>query len=169
MKALSLRQPWAHFVLHHGKRIENRRWNTSFRGTFLIHAAKGMTRIERDDAYEMLYDVCGLLPDHLTSPDLLRGGIVGYARVVDVIPPCKPTSLFHEPCAHRWHMGGQFGFVLEDVRPLRFAPCRGALGFFDVPDEIERMAIDGYTTGLSRETERSIDALLNQRTEALFR
>ena len=31
MKALSLRQPWAWAVVHAGKSIENRRWNT--RGT----------------------------------------------------------------------------------------------------------------------------------------
>jgi hypothetical protein len=43
MKALSLRQPWAHMVVHGPKHIENRRWNTSFRGEFLIHAAKGCT------------------------------------------------------------------------------------------------------------------------------
>lgn len=50
MKALSLRQPWAHIVLHYGKNLENRRWYTSFRGTFLLHAAKAMTRAEYEDA-----------------------------------------------------------------------------------------------------------------------
>lgn len=43
MKALSIRQPWAWLILHGGKDIENRSWNTNFRGRFLIHAAAGMT------------------------------------------------------------------------------------------------------------------------------
>lgn len=38
MKGLSLRQPWAWAVVHAGKTIENRRWNTSFRG---LRTARG--------------------------------------------------------------------------------------------------------------------------------
>ena len=26
---------------------------------------------------------------------------------------------------------GRFGFVLRDVQPVEFVPCKGALGFFD--------------------------------------
>ena len=44
MKALSLRQPWAWAVVEAGKDVENRRWNTKFRGDFLIHAASGWTK-----------------------------------------------------------------------------------------------------------------------------
>lgn len=32
MKAIALIQPWAFIVVHRGKRVENRRWNTRFRG-----------------------------------------------------------------------------------------------------------------------------------------
>lgn len=32
MKALSIRQPWAWLILHAGKDIENRVWQTRFRG-----------------------------------------------------------------------------------------------------------------------------------------
>jgi hypothetical protein len=49
MKALSIRQPWAWLILHAGKDIENRDWPTRFRGRFLIHAAKGMTRDEYEN------------------------------------------------------------------------------------------------------------------------
>jgi hypothetical protein len=38
VKGLSLRQPWAWAVVHAGKTIENRRWNTSFRG---LRTARG--------------------------------------------------------------------------------------------------------------------------------
>ncbi len=130
-RALSLRQPWAWVVIHGGKRIENRRWNTRFRGDLLIHAAKGMTREEYEDALDFAkgVDRSLLVPDPL---DLPRGGIVGRAKLVDVIPPCRPAAMLVEPCEHSWHMPGQFGFVLEDVEPLPFRPMRGALGFFEV-------------------------------------
>ena len=39
-RGLSLRQPWAWLVVNGLKDLENRRWNTRFRGTFLIHAAQ---------------------------------------------------------------------------------------------------------------------------------
>lgn len=139
--ALSLRQPWAWAVLHAGKTIENRRWNTRFRGEFLIHAAKGMTNDEYEDAVDFINSVrrrqgvnwrANQVPDPI---DLLRGGIVGRARLVDVIPPCAPPEYVAAECGcgHPWHMGQQFGFVLEDVTPLPFELCVGKLGFFD-PD-----------------------------------
>lgn len=147
MKALSLRQPWAHFVLHHGKRIENRRWNTAFRGEFLIHAAKGMTVRECDDALDMLDDVCGMQPVFDRSV-LQFGGIVGVARLVGVVSPRDASSFarletiesYYPPGIEwRWHMCEQFGFVLEDVRPMPFIPCRGSLGFFNVPASVDRL------------------------------
>src|SRR5579872_7184774 len=124
--ALSLRQPWAAFVLDHGKRVENRRWNTRFRGPFYIHAAKGMTVAEFDEACDMLDDVNGLQP--VMDPKALqRGGIVGRARLVDVIKP-RPEFLsmgvetwYPEALRDhgwRWNMREQFGFVLEDIVPL---------------------------------------------------
>ena len=39
MKALSVRQPWAHLIVTGIKRVENRFWETPYRGPLLIHAA----------------------------------------------------------------------------------------------------------------------------------
>jgi hypothetical protein len=129
MKALSLRQPWAWLVVHGGKSIENRRWNTSFRGEFLIHAAKGMTRDEYAKALAFALDM-NVSPSVMSAfplfDELERGGIVGRARLVDVLPPCLPDF-----CPHPWHMRGQFGFVLADVRAVTFKPMRGMLSFFE--------------------------------------
>jgi hypothetical protein len=149
VKSLSLRQPWAWLVVQGYKPLENRRWNTSFRGRFLVHAAKGMTRDEYDDASDFAVDVLAeerkqsrldvrawlfaTMPPH---DKIERGGIVGVATIVDVILPCRgvPTSLFDDgQCRHPWHMAGQHGFQLADIRSLPFVPQKGALGFFDVP------------------------------------
>ena len=126
MKALSLRQPWAWLVVHGGKLIENRRWNTRFRGQFMIHAAQGMTATEYLDACAFARRVS---PSLEVPPfeQIKRGGFVGRARLVDVIDPCIGVR-----CAHPWHMPEQFGFVLEDVEPVEFKPARGALNFFEV-------------------------------------
>jgi hypothetical protein len=157
VKVLSLRQPWAWFVVHGGKRIENRVWNTGFRGEFLLHAAKGMTRDEYDSAKEMLHDVCGvasLVPYDLPSYDTIeRGGIVGVARLVGVVRPrhewcsCDGGVPSHYPpdVEWRWHMREQYGFVLDRVRALPFTACKGSLGFFGCPESV----LDGLADPLA--------------------
>jgi hypothetical protein len=128
MRALSLTQPWAWLVVHGGKDIENRRWNTKFRGEFLIHAAKGMTR--RDYSQALLFAGCVAGLPIRQAPlfdELERGGIIGVAELCDVV---APTSVPHIQWALRWHMREQYGFRLRNVRPLPFLPCKGALSFW---------------------------------------
>jgi hypothetical protein len=144
--ALSLRQPWAWMVVHGGKLIENRRWSTNFRGEFFIHAAKGMTRREYEDAvaFAEVVDPALVVP---RFENLDRGCIMGRARLVNVLARCTPPLAEHTTlgapfddatCEHRWHMPRQFGFVLEDIEPITPQPLSGALGFFHVPDTVHR-------------------------------
>lgn len=122
MKALSIRQPWAWLILHAGKDIENRSWQTAVRGRVLLHAAKGMTRDEYEDGIDALISrkIKRVLPAFAT---LERGGIVGSVEIVDCVREHSSP----------WFVG-RYGFVLRDPEPLPFRPLRGALGFFDVPD-----------------------------------
>jgi hypothetical protein len=120
MKALSLWQPWAHLVASGAKRIENRPWQTRFRGRFLIHAAK-----KQDDPLgcaEMCAKRGIALPDVRSLP---RGGIVGVAKVADCVASSKDPWFF-----------GPWGFVLEGAIALPFLPLRGERGFFDVNDDV---------------------------------
>lgn len=143
MQALSFRQPWADAILDGGKDIENRiDWiGSNFRGDFLIHAAAGMTRRDYDNVV-MFVEAAGVEWRPKPFEQIVRGGIVGRASVVDVIMPngrqhpggektqASDRTLF--PHARRdspWYMGG-FAFVLDRVERLPFLPCRGALGFF---------------------------------------
>jgi hypothetical protein len=146
VKALSLRQPYAHSVVHYGKTLENRRWSTRFRGEFLIHAAKGMTGDEYTQAEDFIVRALqtGCCPSAALRGAFKadfeargqRGGFIGIARLVDVIPPCTvDASPFHE-CPHRWHIPEQYAFVLEDVRPIPFTPYKGSLSFFNVPESV---------------------------------
>ena len=132
MKALSIRQPWAWLIMNAGKDIENRVWRTPVRGRILVHAAKGMTLDEWSDAWHFAIG-SGAGPKAmemgLTAHTVERGGIVGSVEIVD----CVTTS------ASRWFVG-PFGFVLRDPQPLPFRPLKGALGFFDVPDDVRQVA-----------------------------
>ena len=135
MIALSIRQPWASLILKAGKDIENRCWPTKFRGRMLIHAAKGMTRAEHEDAIAFAVRVIQADPRNagvtkrttlrdlgFAFDEMQRGGIVGSVEVVD----CVRTSL------SPWFMG-EFGFLMRAPQPLPFVPWKGRLGFFDVP------------------------------------
>ncbi len=120
MKALSIRQPWAWAILHAGKNIENRTWNTMFRGDFLIHAGAALDKA----AYQLmrLYPIPGVvLPK---AEDLPRGGIVGKAYLIDVM---QPGSVVNVP----WYEGN-YGFILINPEPLPFRPLKGKLNFFEV-------------------------------------
>jgi hypothetical protein len=126
MKVLSLTQPWAWLVVHGGKNVENRTWTTKFRGRFLIHAAKGMTRDQYLDARSFAHKVDPEVARRLPRYEALeRGGIVGVAELVDVLPKPRLCEL-----PDGWRMAGQFGFVLRNVEPLPFHPCKGSLGFW---------------------------------------
>ncbi len=119
MKALSIRQPWAWLIIHGGKDIENRSWHTKFRGRFLVHAAKGMTREEYAFAYRYALAFC-----NVTIPkfeDLNRGGIIGSVELVDSVDTSDSP----------WYMG-QKGFSLRDPEPMQFRPLKGRLQFFEV-------------------------------------
>ncbi|QGJ76035.1 ASCH domain-containing protein [Sinorhizobium meliloti] len=123
--ALSIRQPWAHSILHLGKTVENRDWPTRFRGRVCIHAAKGMTRQEWTDCMEWARHVATVdasingkrFPAYNELP---RGGIVGTAEIVDVVTAMDSPWFF-----------GKYGFVLKDPQPCDLIPVKGALSFFD--------------------------------------
>ena len=122
MLALSIRQPWASLILKAGKDIENRDWPTKYRGRILIHAAKGCTRREFEDAIEFAED-CIQRPITADLATIPRGGIVGSVEIVGCVQRSDSP----------WFVG-RYGFVLRDPQPLPFAPWKGQLGFFDVPD-----------------------------------
>lgn len=145
-QALSLRQPWAWLVLH-GKSIENRHWNTGFSGQFWIHASKGMTKREYYDALEFARGAGFAVESMPPLGAVLRGGIVGRARLVDVMhpgglsdsrvyPSAQAAQRAHPRKGDPWHMPEQFGFILQDVREVPFVACSGALGFFRVPEPV---------------------------------
>jgi hypothetical protein len=122
VKALSIRQPWAWLILNAGKDIENRDWPTQFRGRFLIHASKGMTRDEYEDGLDTLF----IINKSVVLPPfeiLERGGIIGSVELLDCV----------QKCGSKWFFG-KYGFVLGCAKPLPFRPYKGMLGFFDVPD-----------------------------------
>lgn len=115
MKALSIRQPWAWMILHAGKSIENRTWQTSYRGPLLIHAGT------RDDPSGWAV-IDELEAGGLTIPEEFHaGGIVGMVDMVEIVTHSDSP----------WFIG-PYGWVLANPREVELYRCPGRLGLFDV-------------------------------------
>lgn len=128
MKALSIKQPWAWAICNlpepFKKDVENRTWNTKFRGEFLIHASKGfdttgyvrMCRYLRRLGYEL---------EIPSRKEFVYGAFVGKAELADVIQE-----------AHSIWFEGQYGFELTNVIAFK-SPIlyKGQLNFFNVDVE----------------------------------
>lgn len=117
--ALSVRQPWA-WAIFNGKDVENRSLaairHGMIRRRIAIHAAKGMTRDEYEDAAEMMAKIGVKCP----MPDeLIRGAIIGAATVTDIVKESESPWFF-----------GPRGLVLADAVSVAPIPAVGALGYF---------------------------------------
>jgi hypothetical protein len=145
MKALSLKQPWAWAVLHAGKNIENRRWQSDYRGPFWVAASAQVTRGYFDEAKAIIER---LAPGAHVPPldELPRGCIIGRARLVDVIHPggasghhpWRPGS--HKLHPARWHFLDQYGFVIEEERALdKPVECKGLQRWWTVPPAVRAL------------------------------
>ncbi len=117
MKTLSLKQPWAELILQGKKKIELRKWNTKFRGEFLIHASK-------------IPDAKGM--HGFGFRDLPCGFIIGSAKLVDVKKYRNSEEFKKDRDLHladeSW---GGYGFMLEDVKRIKEIPAKGNLNFWN--------------------------------------
>ena len=117
MKALSLKQPFAELIVQGRKKIELRKWNTKFRGKFLIHASK--------------------VPDKKSMEKfgfktLPCGGVVGKVRLLDVKHYGNKKEHKEDSKLHLANdFWGSYGFVLQSPERLDFVPCKGALNFWN--------------------------------------
>lgn len=146
-RALSLRQPWLHYIVEPGvpvpKRIENRsrrilnwrEWDPP--GEFWLHAAKDTSAEYWRESVDRIRSVFGLEVPIPESASLARGGIVGRCRIVGMVKPSGELEPTSAPAGDmRWHFPGSHAYVLADVIPVPFVPCRGLQGFFPVPPDV---------------------------------
>ncbi len=123
MKCLSVSQPFANLIIQGKKTIELRRWNTSFRGEFLIHAP---LRIRKDDFKRL----------KINTKNLVTGAIVGMAELYDVKKYKSNSELRLDSKKHlaskNFH-SSRYSFLLKNAKPFRIPiPFKGKLGFFEV-------------------------------------
>lgn len=124
MKAITVRQPWAHAIIHLGKDIENRSWPTRLRGRVAIHAAGAVNAAEHRFAERFIHGINPCLSVKHRCSEVL-GAIIGTVEIVDCVTSSESP----------WFMGSH-GFVLRNPIAVHPIACKGMLGFWQVPDDI---------------------------------
>jgi len=125
MKALTVKQPWAHWIVSGQKNVENRSRRTHYRGELLIHAGTAWDHTSQARQIELELALGLTRP---SSDDVPYGAIIGSVQVVN----CIRDSWSPWAAPGRWH------WLLRN--PVVFStpiPCRGMLGLWNVPTELE--------------------------------
>lgn len=127
-RALTVRQPWADAIAHHGKHVENRSWQLPTRhagARILIHAGAADDRSVRDPQPGSLLD---------GTSTAVRSAIIATAT----LSGCHWAGC----CCTPWGQPGVYHWQLADVQPLPVpVPCKGRLGLW-VPDDELLAAVD---------------------------
>jgi hypothetical protein len=101
MNALSVCQPFASLIISGEKRVENRRWSTSYRGPLLIHAGKSRKWLGGWDGERMPdpmpFGAQGLfyVPDDLVRDAIARAELCVHSQ--SPIPHPRPLPGRHGP------------------------------------------------------------------------
>lgn len=121
-RALSVRQPWAWAIIHAGKDIENRSWQSLKHmgdplGRVALHASQGITQREYDEAAHFMGRAGVTCPPAKT---LARGAIIGAVTIAEIV----------NDHASPWFMGPR-GLLLRNPEICEPIPVAGALGLFE--------------------------------------
>lgn len=140
-KAISFLNPWPHTILHMDKRIENRKkpivTSANMDRILWMHVSQDMPAWAERECLEFVKKI-GIDPAEIPKrEDLTYGGFVARFKIVDVILPGGKTRSGgpHPRAQDRWYMG-LYGYVLEDVEPVPFVACKGALSCWTIPKEV---------------------------------
>lgn len=130
MKALSVRNPWAHLILCGEKEFEFRTWQTDYRGDLLI-CSSANPKIKNT--------ICG----HALC-------VVNLHEVYEVTKDnYKDFGLEKDDLT-----GGKlYAWQLTDVRVIKPFPVKGKLNFFNVDDELIEIVENSYDSISEEEAE----------------
>lgn len=152
LPGLTICQPYAHLIVtpqselppgYSCKLVENRRWDTDYRGELLIHAGKSEKYLTDEDAAAF-----EKLPG---DRQLVYGAIIGVARIVDCIEIWRRGDHVrvqgNDLTKHPWitshkHAEGPWGWIFASDGPYIAAkfpqpiPWVGALGLLHIPERV---------------------------------
>jgi hypothetical protein len=123
VKALSIRQPWAHLIAEGVKTVEVRSRPTKYRGPLLICVSKTFKAVRLLDSYKR---------DWSAIPMWKREDMGRAIAVVELVE-CEVMTSNHEAAALVKAAPGLWAWKLAAVRKIDTFPVAGRLGLFDAP------------------------------------
>lgn len=120
-QVLTIRQPFAEQIIRGEKKVENRKWATTYRGLLLIHAGATTSEVNDDDLDRY--------------PEMMFGGIVGGCILLDCVEYKRLGAAYPQLRGNRY-ASGPFCWVLDRPFRLDFHAMKGRLGLGKAPDEL---------------------------------
>jgi len=152
MKCLTVKQPWASLIALGAKHNETRSWYTNYRGPLAIHASARMNLEQRALCVESpIWSVRRMVPSEYPL-----GSVIALVNLVDCLPIvaddgpypndavmmniaglCRPGNLTEPELSFGDYTPGRYAWIFSDVRQVEPVPCRGRLGLWNLPQEVE--------------------------------
>lgn len=130
MKAISIRNPYAHFILCEEKTVECRSWQTDYRGDLLICSS---------------------------AAPKIKNTISGHALCIARLDSIEPFKKEHLDAACMGDMpdGKNYAWHLTDIRVIKPFAVKGKLSLFEVDDSLIEI-IDNGDDSLTEEEATAI-------------
>ncbi len=153
IRALTVRQPWAHMITYCGKSIENRSWPTRYRGMLAVHAGarSGWDSDGQDsplvqqawsawaNSAPALAD--GTIPLSRNTTSVTFSAVIAVARITGCHRAIGAAACSCSP----WSQADQWHWELSNVRALDSpVPCRGSLGLWRLPEDAQTAVRDQF-------------------------
>ena len=123
LRALTVRQPWAQWLVSGAKPTENRSWPTRYRGRLLVHAGA------RHDPSAILF----ARAMGAAVPASVPAGIIGSVDIAD----CCDQAMHNRGCGCEWASPVSFHWQCADPWQIpEPVPCRGQLGLWRPPPDV---------------------------------
>jgi hypothetical protein len=134
VKALTISQPFASLIADGEKWVENRTWETRYRGSLAIHAGKGTQYLSKSELQEYPHGcviaVCDLVA--CVNLEVMRS----LQHPCSVLPVSGRTGKTFAELFNHKHAEGPWCWVLENVRKIEPVPISGKQGLWTFESRI---------------------------------
>lgn len=139
LNAVSIKQPWATFVIHGVKRYEARCWNTRHRGELAIHASKTLTSEAFNLFFQPSYHALLQSLGYRTPYDLPVGKLIGTVELASTTryEEFDDSKISVEEQGLTKFTTGLWIWCWKNPKPWKtLRTCRGCNGIFPLPQEV---------------------------------
>ena len=131
MKAISIKQPWAHLIIQGKKTIEIRSQGTNYRGKLIIHASGNL---DKNDFLNANIDLKTM--DSFDQKKLI--GVVDLINVVKLDSDLWEKLRGQHIIPGRWiEIRHKYAWIFKDPQPIDPIEYNGLPSMFSVNPEIE--------------------------------